>query len=46
MKALVLEAYNKLGYKDVEDPVTVDDEVLVQVKAAGICGSDIQNTDL
>jgi len=45
MKALVLEEYNKLTYKDVEDPVQSDDEVLVQVKAAGICGSDIHGMD-
>ncbi len=45
MKALVLEEYNKLVYKEVEDPVLADDEVLVQVKAAGICGSDIHGMD-
>jgi L-iditol 2-dehydrogenase len=41
MKALVLEAYNHFEYKEVEKPVMTDDEVLVQVKAAGICGSDV-----
>ena len=28
MKALVLEEYNKLVYKDVPDPVILDNEVL------------------
>jgi threonine dehydrogenase-like Zn-dependent dehydrogenase len=45
MKALVLEAYNKLVYKDVPDPVIGNDEVLVQVKACGICGSDVHGLD-
>ena len=45
MKALVLEEYNKLVYKDVVKPVPTDDEVLVEVKAAGICGSDVHGMD-
>ena len=45
MKALVLEKYNELVYKDVPDPVIKRDEVLVRVKACGICGSDIHGMD-
>jgi L-iditol 2-dehydrogenase len=45
MKALVLEEYNKLVYKDVPDPEIKAGEVLVQVKACGICGSDIHGMD-
>ena len=45
MKALVLEDYNKLVYKDVPDPEFLEDEVLVRVKACGICGSDINGMD-
>ncbi len=45
MKALVLEAYNKLVYRDVPDPEITDDEVLVEVKACGICGSDVHGMD-
>ena len=45
MKALVLEEYNKLVYKDFPDPVLAEDEVLVRVKAAGICGSDVHGMD-
>ena len=45
MKALVLEAYNKLVYKDFPDPEPAPGEVLVQVKAAGICGSDVHGMD-
>ena len=45
MKALVLEEYKKLVYKDVPDPVIGDDEVLVRVKACGICGSDVHGYD-
>lgn len=45
MKALVLESYNNLVYKDVEDPIIGDNEVLIQVKAVGICGSDVHGMD-
>jgi L-iditol 2-dehydrogenase len=45
MKALVLEEYNKLVYKDVPDPQILHDEVLVRVKACGICGSDVHGLD-
>jgi threonine dehydrogenase-like Zn-dependent dehydrogenase len=45
MKALVLEDYNKLVYKDVPDPEIKPDEVLVRVKACGICGSDVHGLD-
>lgn len=45
MKALVLEEYNKFVYKDVVKPVADDDEVLVEIKAVGICGSDVHGMD-
>jgi L-iditol 2-dehydrogenase len=45
MKALVLEEYNKLVYRDVPDPVIKSTEVLVRVKACGICGSDVHGLD-
>jgi 2-desacetyl-2-hydroxyethyl bacteriochlorophyllide A dehydrogenase len=45
MKALVLEEYNKLVYKDVPDPEIQSNEVLVRVKACGICGSDVHGMD-
>ncbi len=45
MKALVLEAYNKLAYKDVPEPKIGPDEVLIEVKACGICGSDVHGMD-
>jgi threonine dehydrogenase-like Zn-dependent dehydrogenase len=45
MKALVLEEYNRLIYKDVSDPVISDNEVLVKVMACGICGSDVHGLD-
>lgn len=45
MKALVLEEYNKLVYKDVANPVANADEVLVEIKAVGICGSDVHGMD-
>ena len=45
MKALVLEDYNKLVYKDVPDPVINSNEVLVKVMACGICGSDVHGYD-
>ena len=45
MKALVLEEYNKLVFKDFPDPVAADDEVVVKVEAVGICGSDVHGMD-
>lgn len=45
MKALVLEEYNKLVYKDVQDPEIKSNEVLVKVMACGICGSDVHGLD-
>ena len=45
MKALVLEEYNKLVFKDVTDPEINSKEVLVKVKACGICGSDVHGLD-
>ncbi|MAP87920.1 galactitol-1-phosphate 5-dehydrogenase [Candidatus Poribacteria bacterium] len=45
MKALVLEDYNALVYKDVPKPEYEPDEVLIKVKACGICGSDVHGMD-
>lgn len=45
MKALVLEKYMNLAYKDVPTPEISPDEVLVNVKACGICGSDVHGMD-
>ena len=41
MKAQVLEEIGKLEYKEVPTPTPAEGEVLVEVKACGICGSDI-----
>ena len=45
MKALVLEEYNKLVYKDMPTPPIGDNEALIEVKACGICGSDVHGMD-
>jgi L-iditol 2-dehydrogenase len=45
MKALVLEKYMHLVYQDVAEPELKDDEVLVKIKAVGICGSDVHGMD-
>jgi L-iditol 2-dehydrogenase len=45
MKALVLEAYDSFVYRDVEDPRPGAGEVLIRVKACGICGSDVHGMD-
>ena len=41
MKACVLEAVGQLIYQDVPDPIPKENEVLLEVKACGICSSDI-----
>jgi L-iditol 2-dehydrogenase len=45
MKALVLKAYKQFAYEDVPDPEPGPDEVVVAVKACGICGSDVHGMD-
>jgi len=45
MKALVLEEYNTLVYKDFDKPMISADEVLIKVRACGICGSDVHGMD-
>ena len=45
MKALVLEEYMRLVYQEVPQPEVGPEDVLVQVKACGICGSDIHGLD-
>ena len=41
MKAWMLHDINDFRLDNIEEPVLHDGEVLVEVKAAGICGSDI-----
>ena len=41
MKALVFHGDHDLRYEEVPDPQISEQEVLVKVKAVGICGSDI-----
>jgi L-iditol 2-dehydrogenase len=45
MKALVLKEYKKFAYEDVPPPAPAPDEVLIAVKACGICGSDVHGMD-
>ncbi len=45
MKALVLDEYMKLNYRDFEKPEIKPCEVLIKVKACGICGSDVHGMD-
>lgn len=45
MKALVLAEYKKFELQDVPTPQFGEDEVLIEVKACGICGSDIHGMD-
>ncbi len=45
MKALVLTQHNHLEYRDVPRPELGPHDVLVEVKACGICGSDVHGMD-
>lgn len=45
MKALVLDKYMELNYRDFPDPKIEANEVLIKVKACGICGSDVHGMD-
>ena len=41
MKACVLHAVNDLRYEEVPNPIRKAGEVLIRIRASGICGSDI-----
>lgn len=41
MKAWMLQNIGQINYADIKIPLLKEEEVLVNVKAAGICGSDI-----
>lgn len=45
MKALLLEDYNKLVVADLPVPEIGDEDLLVRVKACGVCGSDVHGYD-
>jgi L-iditol 2-dehydrogenase len=45
LKALVLKEYHRLVVEEVPAPGIAPDEVLVRVKACGICGSDVHGID-
>ena len=45
MKALLLTQYKQMEVTDVDEPEVGADDVLVQVEACGICGSDIHGYD-
>jgi L-iditol 2-dehydrogenase len=45
MKALVLTEYHHFEFTDVPEPEIGPDDVLVQIKACGICGSDLHGSD-
>src|SRR3954470_923964 len=42
MRAAVYEGEGRLVVRDVPDPVPAPDEVLIEVEACGVCGSDVQ----
>jgi D-arabinitol dehydrogenase (NADP+) len=41
MKAIVYHAPRNFSYQDVPDPQVGPEEVLIRVKACGICGTDL-----
>jgi L-iditol 2-dehydrogenase len=45
VKALSLTAPDRLAYGDVPDPVVGPEDVLIGVRACGICGSDVHGLD-
>jgi len=45
MKALVLKEYKRFVYEEVPAPEPGQEEVLIAVKACGICGSDVHGMD-
>jgi L-iditol 2-dehydrogenase len=45
MKALLLRDYKDFVYQDLPEPKVSEDEVLIAVRACGICGSDVHGMD-
>ena len=45
MRALVLTQYRQLELQDLPQPIPAPDEVLIQVRACGVCGSDVHGYD-
>jgi L-iditol 2-dehydrogenase len=45
MKALMLKDYGDFIYQEVPKPQIGEDEVLIEVRACGICGSDVHGMD-
>ncbi len=45
MKALVLSAYKQLDLANLDIPQPAEDELLIRIKACGICGSDVHGYD-
>ncbi len=45
MKAIVFESPKKVNIKELPDPIIKDDEVLIAVKSAGVCGTDVHIFD-
>ena len=45
MKALLLKEYSDFVYQEVPVPQVHEDQVLVRVRACGICGSDVHGMD-
>lgn len=45
MKALVLTEYNRFECQDVPQPDIGPEDVLIEVRACGICGSDVHGMD-
>lgn len=45
MKCVAIDGVKSLAVTEIEEPVSVDGRVVMEVKKAGICGSDIHNWD-
>jgi L-iditol 2-dehydrogenase len=45
MRALLLSEYKKLSVVDMPTPEIGDEDVLVRVRACGVCGSDTHGYD-
>ena len=45
MKALVLEEYGRVEVKEIEKPEADGNRLLIRIKAASVCGSDVHGYD-
>ena len=43
MKSVAIKGVKEVGVSEIEEPISDGKKVIIEIKKAGICGSDIHN---